>query len=122
LHFAQSPDLQSVHLSITTSQNRPSTPMAYDTRTLYDDNLNPQPILAESLDTSDYKTTKLALRTGVQFHTGRELTSGDSKYRLPNNWPFLRTRWNATLKTSSTDSDCRRALKSQSWTVERAHA
>ena len=82
LHFAQSPDLQSVDPSITASQNRASTPMAYDTLTLYDENLKPQPMLAESWDTSDYKTIKLSLRKGVQFHTGRELTADDIKYNL----------------------------------------
>ena len=82
VHFAQSPDVQSVDPSITASQNRASTPLAYDTLTRYDANLKPQPMLAESWDTSDYKTIKLSLRKNVQFHNGRELTADDIKYNL----------------------------------------
>jgi peptide/nickel transport system substrate-binding protein len=56
---------------------------AYEGLTRYDDNLRPQPILAESWDlNSDGTQIKLNLRTGVQFHDGREFTSDDVKYSL----------------------------------------
>src|SRR5947209_1035766 len=49
----------------------------------YDNKLQPQPMLAESWDVSkDFKQIKLNLRKGVQFHSGRELTSDDVKYNV----------------------------------------
>lgn len=60
-----------------------STWMALDRLTAYDDNLHPQPRLAESWDlSSDLTQLKLNLRHGVTFHTGREFTSDDVKYNL----------------------------------------
>ena len=53
----------------------------------YDPKLTPLPLLAESWDmSSDGKQIKLTLRKGVQFHTGREMTSDDVK------WTFTRLR------------------------------
>jgi len=55
----------------------------YDSLTLYDAKLQPQPMLAESWDiSSDMKQVKLNLRKGVQFHNGRELTSEDVKLNM----------------------------------------
>src|SRR5215207_6731507 len=52
--------------------------MAYDTLTTYDLELKPQPQLAESWQQSaDGKQFTINLRKGVQFHSGRELTSED---------------------------------------------
>ena len=49
----------------------------------YDDQLQPQPQLAESWDqSSDLKQLKLNLRHGVQWHDGREMTSDDVKYSM----------------------------------------
>jgi len=67
-----------------------NSPAAYDAlwvafdRLIYmDDKLQPQPMLAESWDLSpDYKGITFPLRKGVQFSTGRELTSDDVKYNL----------------------------------------
>ena len=57
--------------------------LALDRLTAYDQNLKPQPMLAESWDiNSDYTQFKLNLRKGVMFHSGRELTSDDVKYSL----------------------------------------
>jgi peptide/nickel transport system substrate-binding protein len=57
--------------------------MAYDTLTTYDLELKPQPQLAESWDqTKDGKQLTVKVRKGVQFHTGRELTSDDVAYSL----------------------------------------
>ena len=52
--------------------------MAYDTLTTYDLDLKPQPQLAETWQqTADSKQFTINLRKGVQFHSGRELTSED---------------------------------------------
>ena len=57
--------------------------IAFDRLTAYDEKLQPQPMLAESWDvSSDFKQIKLNLRKGVQFHTGRELTSEDVKFNI----------------------------------------
>src|SRR5712691_7346187 len=59
----------------------------YDRLIQYDANGKAQPMLAESWDvSSDYTQVKFNLRTGVQFHTGREMTSDDVK------WNILRVR------------------------------
>jgi peptide/nickel transport system substrate-binding protein len=53
----------------------------------YDPKLTPLPLLAESWEmSSDGKQIKLTVRQGVQFHTGREMTSDDVK------WTFTRLR------------------------------
>ena len=55
----------------------------YDRLINYDDNVKPQPMLAESWDlSSDATQLKLNLRKGVQFHSGRELSSDDVVYNL----------------------------------------
>ena len=55
----------------------------FDRLTEYDLNVQPQPRLAESWDFSaDQTQIKLNLRKGVQFHSGRELTSDDVKWNL----------------------------------------
>ena len=48
-----------------------------------DEKLNLSPELAESFDlSSDFRTLKINLRQGVQFQTGRELTSDDVKWEI----------------------------------------
>src|SRR5947207_1552167 len=55
----------------------------FDRLTAYDDKLKPQPMLAESWEfSSDARQIKFNLRKGVQFHSGREMTSEDVKYSL----------------------------------------
>ena len=57
--------------------------LAYDRLTAYDLQRKPQPMLAESWElSSDAQQIKLNLRKGVQFHSGRELTSDDVNYTL----------------------------------------
>jgi peptide/nickel transport system substrate-binding protein len=57
--------------------------LGYDSLIRYDAAFTPQPMLAESWEvTPDSKQITLHLRKGVQFHTGRELTSDDVKYNL----------------------------------------
>jgi peptide/nickel transport system substrate-binding protein len=60
-----------------------TTWMSFDRLTAYDAQLKPQPMLAESWElSSDAKRLKLNLRKGVQFHTGRELTSEDVRFNV----------------------------------------
>jgi peptide/nickel transport system substrate-binding protein len=55
----------------------------FERLTTYDANLKPQPMLAESWEMSaDARSMKVNLRKGVQFHSGREMTSDDVKYSL----------------------------------------
>jgi peptide/nickel transport system substrate-binding protein len=55
----------------------------FERLTTYDANLKPQPMLAESWEMSDdARSFKVNLRKGVQFHSGREMTSDDVKYSL----------------------------------------
>jgi peptide/nickel transport system substrate-binding protein len=57
--------------------------LAYDTLARYDDNLKPQPQLAESWDvSSDLKQVTLNLRKGVMYHSGREFTADDVVWNL----------------------------------------
>lgn len=58
-------------------------PTVFDTILTLDQNLQTQPGLAESFDISgDQRTIKLNLRQGVEFHSGRPLTSADVKWSL----------------------------------------
>ena len=55
----------------------------YDPLTRYDQQLKPQPMLAESWESApDASQITLNLRKGVTFHTGRELTSDDVKWNI----------------------------------------
>jgi peptide/nickel transport system substrate-binding protein len=57
--------------------------LAYDTLARYDENLKPQPQLAESWEVSnDAKQITVNLRKGVTFHTGREFTADDVVWNL----------------------------------------
>jgi peptide/nickel transport system substrate-binding protein len=57
--------------------------LAYDTLARYDENLKPQPQLAESWDvSSDYKQVTVNLRKGVMYHSGREFTADDVVWNL----------------------------------------
>jgi peptide/nickel transport system substrate-binding protein len=57
--------------------------LAYDTLARYDQNLKPQPQLAESWDVSgDGKQITVNLRKGVMYHSGREFTSDDVVWNL----------------------------------------
>ena len=55
----------------------------WDRLIAYDANGKPQPMLAEAWDfSSDQTKLQFKLRKGVQFHSGRELTSEDVKWNL----------------------------------------
>lgn len=69
------------HYSNQLSNN--TVQLAYDKLAVYDAQMQPQPLLAESWDVSDdLKAFKFNLRKGVTFHNGRELTSDDVKYNV----------------------------------------
>src|SRR5579859_139769 len=57
--------------------------LAYDTLARYDQNLKPQPQLAESWDISpDLKQITVNLRKGVTYHSGRAFTADDVVWNL----------------------------------------
>jgi peptide/nickel transport system substrate-binding protein len=65
------------------SQGADSIGLVFDQLTTYNDKLEPQPMLAENWDVNPtFTQVKLNLRKGVQYHSGRELTSDDVKYNL----------------------------------------
>ena len=69
------------HLIYTNGINISWVP--YDRLVQYDDKMQPQPMLAESFDVAaDATQIRFTLRKGVQFHSGRELTSDDVKWNL----------------------------------------
>lgn len=55
----------------------------WDTLIRYDQNVQPQPVLAESWSWSaDFKTLTMKLRKGVKFHSGREFTAEDVEFNI----------------------------------------
>jgi peptide/nickel transport system substrate-binding protein len=83
LRFAQTANPVSIDGNSIAGGGSETAWLVFDRLTTYDQNLKPQPMLAESWDISpDYKSFKLNLRKGVQFHSGREMTSDDVKYTI----------------------------------------
>lgn len=83
LRFGLSGDLTTLDPHVIIPGGFDTLWQVYDRLTAYDEKLEPQPMLAESWDvSSDGKQMKLNLRKGVQFHSGRELTSDDVKFTL----------------------------------------
>jgi peptide/nickel transport system substrate-binding protein len=83
LRAVQAGDLSSIDGHYYSTGNGLSPWIVYETLTAYDDNLKPQPQLAESWEqNADATQIKLNLRKGVQYHSGRELTSDDVIYNL----------------------------------------
>ena len=58
------------------------TTQMFDRLVQFDNNMELQPMLAESWEVIDDKTTKFNLRKGVKFHNGETMTSEDVKYSL----------------------------------------
>src|SRR5579859_4849434 len=76
-------DLSSIDGHVRTPGAVDSLWLAFDHLTLYDQKLQPQPMLAESWDLSpDFKQVKFNLRKGVTYHSGRDFTSDDVKWNL----------------------------------------
>jgi peptide/nickel transport system substrate-binding protein len=83
LRAALTADLPNLDPHINTTTAHENLFLAFDRIIQYDDQLHPQPMLAESWDLStDLRQIKFNLRKGVQWHTGRELTSEDVKWNL----------------------------------------
>src|SRR4051794_10054252 len=83
LRFAQTSNPVSIDGNSIAGGGSETAWLVFDRLTTYDQNRTPQPMLAESWDiSSDYKSFKLNLRKGVQFHSGREMTSDDVKYTI----------------------------------------
>ena len=82
LRLGQVGDLTTVDPSFSSSPVE-SIYAAHDRLTQYDLKHQPQPMLAQSWDlTPDYKQVTFHLRSGVMFHTGREMTSDDVKFNV----------------------------------------
>ncbi len=78
-------DISSLDGHLLQGPDANSTWLALDRLTQYDDNLQPQPMLAEAWDVSpNYDQITFKLRQGVMWHSGREFTSDDVK------WNFMR--------------------------------
>jgi peptide/nickel transport system substrate-binding protein len=83
LRAAIQTDIPNVDPIFTSPSNYDALWVAFDRLIALDSNSKPQPMLAESWDaSSDFRQVKLNLRKGVQFHSGRELTSDDVKYNM----------------------------------------
>jgi peptide/nickel transport system substrate-binding protein len=83
LRAALTADLPNLDPHINTTTAHENLFLAFDRIIQYDDQLHPQPMLAESWDLStDLRQIKFNLRKGVQWHTGREFTSEDVKWNL----------------------------------------
>lgn len=81
----------------------------YDTLTLYDEDLEPQPRLAQSWEwNEDFTQLTMQLRADVQFHTGREMTAEDVKWNIekvqePDNTSQLRSSMQAITEIEIPD-------------------
>jgi peptide/nickel transport system substrate-binding protein len=83
LRHATTADVATLDPYLVTTNGMETSWLVFDRLTAYDANLKPQPMLAESWDfTPDFQQFKLNLRKGVQYHSGREMTSDDVKYSL----------------------------------------
>lgn len=69
------------HIQTSTATYRVTTQI-FDRLTQMDENLQIQPMLAESWDVLDEYTTQFHLRKGVTFHNGEPLTAEDVKFSL----------------------------------------
>jgi len=83
LRAAIQTDIPNVDPIFTSPSNYDALWVAFDRLIALDSSSKPQPMLAESWDaSSDFRQIKFNLRKGVQFHSGRELTSDDVKYNM----------------------------------------
>jgi peptide/nickel transport system substrate-binding protein len=84
LVVGQSSNPPSLDAMVTTSQaSRNITMNIYETLYGFSEDIRPIPILAEGVDISDDGLTyRFALRQGVMFHNGKEMTAQDVKASL----------------------------------------
>ena len=83
LKLAHGGDILGFDPSQNAGGNWPMFNQVYNVLVRLDENLRPQPELAESWQfSSDYRTLTLNLRRGVKFHSGRELTADDVVFNI----------------------------------------
>lgn len=83
LTIAQSADIQLDNLQASRTGNGSFAENVFDTLTTLDADGAPQPRLAESWEMAEDQTSMtIALRSGVTFHDGRDLTAEDVKFTL----------------------------------------
>jgi peptide/nickel transport system substrate-binding protein len=83
LRLIQSSDVAPREPHLLLGGNAPIALSVWDTLIRFDRNLQAQPVLAEKWEWSpDYKTLTMQLRSGVTFHSGRELTSEDVEFNI----------------------------------------
>ncbi|MBV9580123.1 MAG: ABC transporter substrate-binding protein [Chloroflexi bacterium] len=83
LRDASSTDLVPIDGHYHHPGNGLSSWIVYEPLIVYDDNLNPQPLLAESwYQSTDGRRISMTLRKRVQYHTGCEITSDDLVHNL----------------------------------------
>ena len=61
----------------TATASRDTTRLIFESLVATDSDFQPQPMLAESIETDDNQTFTFNLRQGVKFHNGKEMTSED---------------------------------------------
>lgn len=61
----------------TATASRDTTRLMFESLVATDENFQPKPMLAEKIETDDYKTFVFYLRQGVKFHNGKEMTAED---------------------------------------------
>ncbi len=95
LRVGQVGDISSLDPAVSQFVTTENTGLAYDRLIALDLHAQPMAMLAESWDLSpDYRQIKFMLRSGVQFHTGRELTSDDVKYSFTvGTGPYRFVEW-----------------------------
>ena len=71
--------------------------VVYESLVFLDADLAPAPGLAESWETPDDRTYVFALRQGVMFHNGREMTADDVVYSLNRVLTHPETWWNVKM-------------------------
>lgn len=71
--------------------------VVYESLVFLDDTLSPVPGLAESWETPDDRTYVFALRQGVMFHNGREMTADDVVYSLRRVLESPESWWNVKM-------------------------
>ena len=109
LRFAQTQTLPNFNPYILAPAYDSMVNNVFDVLTRYDENLVPQPRLAESWSFSeDGKTLTMKLRKGVKFHSGRPFTSKDVAFSVsyvqnPDNGALIRSFAKRVLEIQTPD-------------------
>ncbi len=83
LTFMRTAELQSFNPAELNPGSYPMLRALYNSLVRYDQNINPNPDLAERFElASDGQSIRLELRRGVKFHSGREVTAEDVRFSV----------------------------------------